>query len=253
MIEFNNGIQKLFNVTHINFEALASSSTTTIFVNDQRTERHLKFSYLRNVERIEQNRSHKKNDYTRYSPVTESGCESESQDEEFVPYFEKRKKSAQQAITLDPSAVVNKIIKEPIVTSALDRVGLPDDQFRLIMGPIASVMKADSTKTRLSRSTIKRKWNVNRKGVAETIKERFVSESALTNFIVHWDGKLLSDSTNPNFALKKRKTDRIAVAVSGNGTSKLLGIPEVSNGTGFQMARVIFNMGYNWKCSRNVL
>lgn len=60
-------------------------------------------------------------------------------------------------------------------------------------------------------------------------------------------------STNPNFALKKRKTDRIAVAVSGNGTSKLLGIPEVSNGTGFQMARVIFNMGYNWKCSRNVL
>ena len=59
--------------------------------------------------------------------------------------------------------------------------------------------------------------------------------------------------TNPNYSSKKRKVDRIAVAVTGNEKSKLLGIPRVVNGSGSQMARAVFDEIEKWEIRKNVV
>lgn len=121
------------------------------------------------------------------------------------------------------------------------------------MGSIASVMKSDPSQTRLSHSTVTRNRSRNRVIKTKSIKEDFISKSKLKRFIVHWDGKLLTDWMNPNKGLVKRKVDRIAVAVSGNGDSKLLGIPKVDKGTGLKMAYAVYKELQNWEITKIVV
>lgn len=64
--------------------------------------------------------------------------------------------------------------------------------------------------------------------------------SSASSFIVHWDGKILLD------LIGSTKVERIAILVSYNGTSKLLGAPKVEPSTGENIATVVQNTLIKW-------
>lgn len=117
------------------------------------------------------------------------------------------------------------------------------------MGSIAGILKADPSKSRLSKNTIERKRKNNRKIIALNIKDDFISKYASEASVIHWDGKLLLDMTR-NIGTIKRKVDYIAVTVTSNGISKLLGVPKVDEGTGDKMAEVVFDELSKWKMTK---
>lgn len=263
---FKNKISELFDIAHSNFDALVQSVHVKTFLEDQRENRAMKFVYIEDEAGISQNRSHKKKsditDYDTGIPIDDRDDDTDDDtdddpdddtDDEFTVQDMKRECIPRLGDTIDPSTLINKIIQSPIVTSAIDRINISAEQFRQVMAPIAVVAKAKTSNIRLSRSTIKRRRKRNREDIATTIKDNFVSQAKLSNFVVHWDGKLLADMTNKNYALKKHKVDRIAVAVSGNGSSKLLGIPRAYSGTGICMAQVVFDEVKKWNITKNVV
>ena len=60
---------------------------------------------------------------------------------------------------------------------------------------------------------------------------------------VHWDGKLLED------LVEKKHVDRLPTRLSGNGISKLLGVPKLVSGTGELVATAVFNTIADWGIS----
>lgn len=62
----------------------------------------------------------------------------------------------------------------------------------------------------------------------------------MQSLVLHWDGKLLPDLVG------RKKVERIAVLVSYNGTSKLLGAPKVLSGTGENIAAAVYNQTIEW-------
>ena len=69
------------------------------------------------------------------------------------------------------------------------------------------------------------------------IRASFVPNSSLT---IHWDGKMLPA------LMSKESVDRLAVLVSGDGVMKLLGVPQLQNGTGEAEATAVFNLIQEW-------
>lgn len=161
----------------------------------------------------------------------------EEADEDFV-IFEKPAAENIETRSSSSSAVINEVIKAPVVTSALDRINLTSGKFRFLMAAVGTVLKADSSKSKVSKSTIERSRKINRTVIARKIKQKFISKFASKACIVHWDRKLLADKTL-NIGTVKRKVDRIAVALTSYGKSKVLGIPKVDKGTGDNIGGVV--------------
>lgn len=64
---------------------------------------------------------------------------------------------------------------------------------------------------------------------------------------MHWDGKLLPDLTG------KEKTDRLPIVVSHLNGSQLLGVPEISSGSGINTAGAVHNILEDWNIAENVV
>ena len=82
-------------------------------------------------------------------------------------------------------------------------------------------------------STIWRRRMEVREKVTKEIKQSFKPEVTVT---IHWDGKLLPAFTS------KEKVDRLANLVSGEGISKLLGVPAIASGTGKAQVDAVFEL-----------
>lgn len=76
-----------------------------------------------------------------------------------------------------------------------------------------------------------------RKKISVEIKESF---NPRVNLTIHWDGKIFSALTSKN------KVDRLAVLVSGEGVSKLLGVPAITSGTGESQANAVYKLIEDW-------
>ena len=64
--------------------------------------------------------------------------------------------------------------------------------------------------------------------------------------IVHWDSKIIED-------LKvKEKVDRLPILVSSMGTSKLLGAPKITAGTGQAQAQAVVSLLNKWNLEDTV-
>lgn len=240
---FKRSLRKLFDIAHGKFDSIVTSEIIKRFLKDQRSGRLMKVQCLN--ETFTGKRTHKKKPIgVNYFDESE---QDEGHDENYAEPPSKRRK-----IT-NPSHLANKIIGSPLVTSTLDRISVSNGQFTLLMGSIASVMKANPSQTRLSRSTVQRKRSANRVMQTRSIKKEFISNSKSKRFVVHWDGKLLTDFMNPDKGRVKEKVDRIAVSVTDNGNSKLLGIPKVNEGTGHSMAEAVFGQLKIWKLVKNVI
>jgi len=69
--------------------------------------------------------------------------------------------------------------------------------------------------------------------------------------VVHWDGKIMKDSTNREDP--KSTADRLAVSVTGVETEKILGIVKLTSGTGAAQARATFKLLKLWEVSSEVI
>lgn len=244
--QFETSISKLFDIARADVES-STSTATKRFLDDQRNKRVLKLQFLSNGKVMKPALCHKKKQLHHSSDSSDENGSSDDYD--FEPLVKRKKVSPS-----DPgSSVVNKIVNGPKVTAAIDRVGISSEGFRLVMGSIACELNADPSQTKLSRSTIKRKRKRNRFTVASNIKKNFLLQSHTKKFIVHWDGKLLPDCMNVDNGLKKIKVDRIAIAVSGNGMNKMLGVPKIVKGSGIEMARVVNDELEKWEVAEAVV
>jgi hypothetical protein len=75
------------------------------------------------------------------------------------------------------------------------------------------------------------------------LAEEEFARKAGNYMVIHWDGKLMDDTTDKD---NNKKVDRLAVVATGQGISKILGIPKLSNGTGEAQASGVFNLLTKW-------
>lgn len=80
----------------------------------------------------------------------------------------------------------------------------------------------------ISKESIRKKREANRELIELDLRLEYEFGKFLT---VHWDGKMLPDLTSDNQSQSDAEIDRLAIVVTGEGKSKLLGVPK------FQMAR----------------
>jgi len=81
-----------------------------------------------------------------------------------------------------------------------------------------------------------------RRKAAENIKEDYrASES-----VVHWDRKLLPDMTGIDRSIQ---VDRLPVLIPSliDGSTKLLGVPRLSSGSGQTAANAVFELLKSWQ------
>ena len=141
-------------------------------------------------------------------------------------------------------------ILTPSVTSALDRAKMSDRMSVYVLAATAQSLGHDLDDVNISRGSIHRARELNRKLVASEVKTKFVTKTLESNnshpLVVHWDGKLLPDITG------KAVFDRLPVVVSGGGSEQLLGVPKLASGTGKMQAASVVQLLQEWELTDSV-
>ena len=132
------------------------------------------------------------------------------------------------------------------VCSALDRTKVSDRQAVHLIGATAVALGHDIKEVTLSRSTVHRARVTSRAETAVQVRRQFLSDSAGTPLVVHWDGKLLPDTTG------NEKVDRLPVIVTGNQIEQLLGVPKLPSGTGEAQANAVLRCLDDWDISSRI-
>lgn len=129
------------------------------------------------------------------------------------------------------------------VSAALDRSKTSDRNAVYVLAATAQSLGHDPEKLTINRESIRQARRKNREVIAKEIKDAFTPGSSLT---IHWDGKMLP-------ALQSKEyVDRLAVLVSGDGTTKLLGVPKINSGTGEAQATAVFSLIQDWNLKDRV-
>ncbi|KAJ6642887.1 hypothetical protein Bhyg_07843 [Pseudolycoriella hygida] len=238
----------LFDIATSNLDSMVSSTRIKLFLKNQRTKRNLKLKYLMHEAPIVSEPRCHTNTLIEDDTDTDEEVEvTTDTDTEYVA----NGASDQNLVEKSASDLVNKIVRAPAITSALDRIKLTSGKFRYLVGSVAKVVIASPSKSRISKNTIERNRKKNRKIIARNITTDFISKFASEACVIHWDGKLLTN-VNGTIGTVKTKVDRIAVAVTSNGNSKLLGIPKGDRGTGENMANIMHKEILKWKLTNVV-
>ncbi|KAJ6647754.1 hypothetical protein Bhyg_02977 [Pseudolycoriella hygida] len=238
----------LFDIATSNLDSMVSSTRIKLFLKNQRTKRNLKLKYLMHEAPIVSEPRCHTNTLIEDDTDTDEEVEvTTDTDTEYVA----NGASDQNLVEKSASDLVNKIVRAPAITSALDRIKLTSGKFRYLVGSVAKVVNASPSKSRISKNTIERNRKKNRKIIARNITTDFISKFASEACVIHWDGKLLTN-VNGTIGTVKTKVDRIAVAVISNGNSKLLGIPKGDRGTGENMANIMHKEILIWKLTNVV-
>ena len=116
-----------------------------------------------------------------------------------------------------------KNIVTPELASALDRTRMSNRSAAFLLAATAESLGHNSQNYSVNRESI-RKYR--RKYREEIAREILLSFKANVPLVIHWDGKMMPSLTS------KESVDRLAVLVSGQGITKLLGVPMIDNGTG---------------------
>jgi len=107
--------------------------------------------------------------------------------------------------------LLKKIVSAPKVSSVMDRLNLTDNQGVMMIGAIADTIGVDVFEGTISRSTVRRYREKNRKAHAAMIKEDCNWKN--TPLVIHWDGKKLPNTTN--ISDPKSRIERHGVTVTG--------------------------------------
>lgn len=131
----------------------------------------------------------------------------------------------------------------PLVAAVLDREGISDRSASRILTAIASGMGLNVDSVTLSRNGI---GAIRKKARCDSAKKIKTNVQLPKHLVVHWDGKLLSNFDDST------KVERLPVVVSGLSTNQLLGVPQLTNGSGEKQASAVVKMLEDWELSDRV-
>ncbi|KAK3924257.1 Putative gustatory receptor 36b, partial [Frankliniella fusca] len=143
------------------------------------------------------------------------------------------------------------VLKSQLVTSALARTSTSSYAGSMIVKAAVqaavSELSVDEKDVKIvcSSTSVKRKSGENNKDLADLIKQEFEPNCKL---VVHFDGKLFPSNEDGDV-----KADRLPVAVSGKGTEKLLGIPELAHGSGECIATAVVTLLTEWNLLEHII
>ena len=140
-----------------------------------------------------------------------------------------------------------KFIVNRQLLSTLDRTNTSDRKGTQIVSATAKAMGKDISKCTISTSTLRRVRKSMRNEMSSKIKNSFEPPKRI---VVHFDGKILSDSSG-NIG------DRLAVIISGNTREyrqgKLLSAKIIADGTGQSQADEVVSTLTEWNLTDNVV
>ncbi|XP_044597459.1 uncharacterized protein LOC123274025 [Cotesia glomerata] len=126
-------------------------------------------------------------------------------------------------------------IMTPELAAALDRGNVSSRSATYVLAATLKSVGFDTRNVNLSYKTIQRQRIIHRKEIAKGLKEDLKFND---NYVVHWDGKLLSDIVGTE------TVDRLPVLLTSSGSEQLLGIPKINSGSGIEQAfSCILNYG----------
>ncbi|XP_044584699.1 uncharacterized protein LOC123265119 [Cotesia glomerata] len=142
-----------------------------------------------------------------------------------------------------PKVTSKMSIMTPELVAALDRGNVSSRNATYIIAATLKIVGYDLNDVNLSYSTIRRAHISLREGIARELKEQLKLDD---NYVVHWDGKLLSD------IVRSDTVDRLPIVLSSSGEEQLLGVPKINSGTGIEQATAVHSTLDQWGVSRYV-
>ena len=279
--DFTERLDKLFDIAHKDSNALLKINEDRIFLEDQRTTRKMKMSGVdtklaQKEERLMQRRQIQEQQKRREDIRKQALCsnhqsvspghsdndsdieeedESHSDYEVEIPVYYKNQltedsECAGHSSDSKKQRILADMLSSPDVSSALDRINLSDRKFTLLAAAIAKASSVDLNSAVLSRTTVRRKRQHHRSVIESQVRKEFESQDK-PPLLVHWDGKVMKDSTNPENQISN--TDRLAVVVSGCDIEKVLGIIKIPSGTGQAQAKATFQLLNLWDISTDIV
>ena len=283
--EFAEQLTKLFDIAHKNADSLLKIDDDRIFLEDQRTNRKMKMSVVdvaltkkeecvqqrKQIEEERKRREEIRKEENELNACSSHKCvlpedsdedsDTEQQDTEDsdyeveIPVYHRKQlvedvgECSQTSHNKKPR-IVPDMLSSPDVSSVLDRINLSDRKFTVLAAAIAKASGEDLGSTVLSRSTVRRK-RVHHRSVIESQVRKEFQTGEKPPLLVHWDGKVMKDSTN--LEDQRSSTDRLAVVVSGRDVEKILGIMKMPSGTGQAQAKATFQLLNLWDISGDIV
>lgn len=276
--EFKAKMYLLFDIAHKDADTIIKIEEDKLFLEDQRNARMMKMGgedvrlsqreeRVAQRRQVETERNKREEERKEASAVLvasgnhhglDSECDSAEAEEDDIeddndyeieiPVYHKKQLTetmdgGQSSDSKKPS-ILQVVLSSPDVSSTLDRINLSDQKFTLLAAAIAKASGQDLQCAPLSRSTVRRKRIEHRSTTESRIRQEFLS-SEKAPLVVHWDGKMMRDTTN----LKDPKSNvhRIAVGVTGLDLEKILGIVKIPSGTGLAQAKATFQLLTIWE------
>ncbi|XP_074114153.1 uncharacterized protein LOC141537206 [Cotesia typhae] len=106
-----------------------------------------------------------------------------------------------------------------------------------IIAPVLSAVGIKIEDTTLSYRSIQRARMVQRKDIAQGLKDNFKTHD---KYVVHWDGKMLND------LIESKSVERLPVLLTAYGTEQLLGVPIMNSGTAVNQTSAILSTLSEW-------
>ena len=132
------------------------------------------------------------------------------------------------------------------ITATADRLGLSVRQRVTMAASVANNLGVDIDDTNICQSSAWRRANQERVRLSSSIKENFPIPD---KGVAHWDGKIMKTKGDT-------KSNRVCVYISGvdeDGIKKLLGVPEVQDGTGAAEAEVVKDVLKQWGIGKEII
>lgn len=256
--DLKRDLQQLFDISHHDIK----NAEILKFLRDQRTKRILNIDWIKSVvneipQQMKKYHGRKviKADEVMSCVDDESSDGEISDDPDDKDYKcnlkpvvrNKRKKKINRK-----SSLLHKMLNSTDVLTSLDRANIENNQFLYVAAAIAKANNEDINKCTLSYSSLYRNRIQSRTKLAKHVKQEF-TDSIDRGLVIHWDGKKMPDSTNPNRELRRKKIERLGIAVSGNGGHKTLSVKRLNDGTGKCAAKAVFNVVKEYKAAKNII
>lgn len=115
------------------------------------------------------------------------------------------------------------------LTAALVRSKVSSRDASMILLTAADAFGVNPADVRASYSKIRRDRINFREEKAKEIQQMFIQSNQKAVFVLHFDGKMLENTTNT--LPEQARVDRLAIVLSYGNNRKLLGIPKLQSGT----------------------
>lgn len=169
-----------------------------------------------------------------------STTDSDSQEDN----IESESVNEQKIIISNPPKRARKELLTPRLAAALDKCKVSErDSLHLIMAFMEAVSLDPSTFV-INRTSIRRQRSYFRKVYTEKIKENF-SKLNTQVMTLHWDTKLLNNLTG-------EPVERLSIIGTSTNIEQLLGVPEIPDATGNEIASALYDTLKVWNLKENV-